>query len=180
MAAAGVNSAVVARELAIKVFRDRLMQSGHVDLPSCLSCNTTTSRNSSNDGTRDPQRIQRVMVGLCRQVRKDYETLFEDMIDQLQPTPQTSYGQFLGFASELFKDGVTHGKIVSLYVFCAEVANYCMFHSRSLGPRFVASILEWHSRCFNDVAKTWLDAHGGWVSKKNCLLFTAEFVSANM
>ena len=164
------DSADVAKELAMKVFKDRLVHSGHVDLPPCLvtmssgksSSTSSTGREGSRRSSAAP-RLHRVMLGVCRQVRKEYETLFKDMIEQLSPTPRTSYVQFLGFASELFQDGVTYGKIVSLYVFCAELANFYM-SNLEMGPGFVASVVSWHGRCFRDVIQKWLDERGSWVS----------------
>eukprot|EP00117_Sycon_ciliatum_P031041 scpid89099/ scgid24352/ Apoptosis regulator Bcl-2 len=151
------TTADVARELMILVYKDRLVEAGHVDLPPCLSASHV------NGGDKHNQ-LARVMVGMCRQVRSQYESKFADMIGQMSFTARTGYGQFLTFASELFQAGVTHGKIVSLYVFCAELANSCMNNPASLGAHYVASLMSWQLRCFKETVDSWLIKQGGWSS----------------
>ena len=172
----------IASRLLVSVLAQNFEAAGHTDLPECLrthdapttvgafgSEGTTAAVVASDKGQR-PQspgemegNLFAIMSHLNRQVRREYSSLFNTMMEELRPTARTAYPQFCGVTEELFRSGVTYGKIISLYVFCGELAIYCLDRP-GMGREFVASVLGWFKRFFDSRLATWMVDRHGWVS----------------
>ena len=107
--------------------------------------------------------LQALVCELGNDVQRRHAELFQAMVSELNPTATTAYQQFLGVTSELFRDGVSWGRIVSLFVFCGELAVYCAQHPGL--EDYVRSVLEWCIRYFRQHIAPWMLDHRGWVSR---------------
>ena len=146
-----------ARNLLSAVIADRLAEQGHVDLPQCVSSPESK-----------PSRLSRVLVRVCRLVRRS-GSRFQVLMQQLCFNSRTGRTQFLTFAKELFKNGISHVKIVALYLFSSELANICMENSTELGLHYVHHVMTWHLDYMTTNVTPWLAEKGGWQSFENTL-----------
>lgn len=110
-----------------------------------------------------PEQLKGLVCRIGGEVQRNHADLFQAMVTELNPTATTAYQQFVGVTAELFRDGVSWGRIVSLYVFCGELAVYCAQRDESLAG-YVKSVLEWESRFFQQKIAPWMVEHNGWVS----------------
>lgn len=77
---------------------------------------------------------------------------------------------FRNFGRELFRDGVTWGRIVSLFAFAAAISTDCITQGR---PELVKSVLSCVRLYVLDHLAVWIRRQGGWVRK--CIGLSWQF-----
>lgn len=114
------------------------------------------------NGQRDvtPNEIQRAMRALGDEFESKFSAQFDDMMSQLQLTPDTAYQTFRTIVTEIFHDGVNWGRIVALFGLAGRLA---VLSSHQEMPRLIESIVDWVSAYVDTNLKQWITDHDGWV-----------------
>eukprot|EP00117_Sycon_ciliatum_P039174 scpid53285/ scgid28993/ Bcl-2 homologous antagonist/killer; Apoptosis regulator BAK len=102
-----------------------------------------------------------LVLHLTKDVQRKYDGMFQNMMEELRPSAQTAYPQFLGVTEGMFREEITYGRILALIVFCSELALYCM-EQASLGAEFITSVLAWFVRYYDAKLAQWMAEHNGW------------------
>lgn len=113
------------------------------------------------NGQRDvtPNEIQRAMRALGDEFESKFSAQFDDMMSQLQLTPDTAYQTFRTIVTEIFHDGVNWGRIVALFGLAGRLA---VLSSHQEMPRLIESIVDWVSAYVDTNLKQWITDHDGW------------------
>ncbi|KAL1771274.1 bcl-2-likeous antagonist/killer [Sigmodon hispidus] len=98
-------------------------------------------------------------------INQRYDTEFQNLLEQLQPTAGNAYELFTKIASSLFKSGISWGRVVALLGFGYRLALYVYQRGLTgfLGQVtcFLADIILHHY-----IAR-WIAQRGGWVAALN-------------
>ncbi|XP_042121666.1 bcl-2 homologous antagonist/killer isoform X1 [Peromyscus maniculatus bairdii] len=98
-------------------------------------------------------------------INRRYDTEFQNLLEQLQPTAGNAYELFTKIASSLFKSGISWGRVVALLGFGYRLALYVYQRGLTgfLGQVtcFLADIILHHY-----IAR-WIAQRGGWVAALN-------------
>lgn len=90
-----------------------------------------------------------------------YSAEFDNMVEQLNITPDMAYPTFMAVAQELFSDGINWGRIVALIAFGGAIAVECVTKEMD---HLIDSIYDWVSTYITNNLEQWITSHGGWVS----------------
>ncbi|XP_017813292.1 bcl-2 homologous antagonist/killer isoform X1 [Papio anubis] len=98
-------------------------------------------------------------------INRRYDSEFQTMLQQLQPTAENAYEYFTKIASSLFESGINWGRVVALLGFGYRLALHVYQHGLTgfLGQvtRFVVDFMLHHC-----IAR-WIAQRGGWVAALN-------------
>uniref|UniRef100_A0A915KVV2 Bcl-2 Bcl-2 homology region 1-3 domain-containing protein n=1 Tax=Romanomermis culicivorax TaxID=13658 RepID=A0A915KVV2_ROMCU len=107
----------------------------------------------------EPSRLRLAMRSLGDEFEREYKRAFDNMCDALHLTLSSAYPTFFGVADELFKKGVTWGRIVALYAFGGALSEYCV---RKSMPQLVTYVADWVGLYAETRLSNWIDSNGGW------------------
>ena len=96
---------------------------------------------------------------LTTYIRETHSEVFEELHGQLELSETTAYGTFVGVTDELFKGGISWGRIATLLSFVGFVARRC--HEQDLHG-LVPSLTGWTKRFFKSRLFAWIEQVGGW------------------
>ncbi|XP_050418797.1 bcl-2-like protein 1 [Patella vulgata] len=106
-----------------------------------------------------PSKICSTMRSLGDEFEDRYRNQFDDMVNQLDITPDIAYQTFKAVVNELFIDGVNWGRIVALFAFGGSICVQCVEKNM---PRVVDNIVDWVATyCDNDL-RQWINSHNSW------------------
>ncbi|KAK3588707.1 hypothetical protein CHS0354_026025 [Potamilus streckersoni] len=88
-----------------------------------------------------------------------YREQFDDLVHQLNITPDIAYSTFVSVANELFVDGINWGRVVALFAFGGAIAVQCV--EKNL-VHLVDSIYEWLATYIDNTIQHWINSQGGW------------------
>lgn len=111
--------------------------------------------------TASTNKIQTALRNLSDEFERRYRDEFDDMVSQLNITPDMAYPTFLAVAQELFIDGINWGRVVALITFGGAIAIECVDKDME---HLVDSIHDWVSTYITSNLDQWITSHGGWVS----------------
>lgn len=98
-------------------------------------------------------------------IHRRYESEFQAMLEQLQPTPENAYSYFTKIAKSLFESGINWGRVVALLGFGYRLALHVYRHGLTgfLGQvtRFVVDFM------LHNCIAHWIAQRGGWVVALN-------------
>lgn len=83
------------------------------------------------------------------------------MCDSLEVTPFMPYVTFFVFVDKLFSEGITWGRIVSLFAFGGALSEHCLRQGHS---QLVGDVAEWVALYTKTRLLPWIASNGGWVS----------------
>lgn len=116
----------------------------------------------SPEPTSTMGQVGRQLAIIGDDINRRYDTEFQSMLEQLQPTPANAYELFTKIASSLFESGINWGRVVALLGFGYRLAVHVYQHGLRgfLGQvtRFVADFMLHHC-----IAR-WIAQRGGWVA----------------
>lgn len=113
----------------------------------------------NGQGDINPNEIQRAMRALGDEFESRFSGQFDEMINQLQITPDTAYQTFRTIVNEIFTDGVNWGRVVALFGFSGKFAVRCLEQSM---PQLVNSIVDWLATYVDTNLRQWISTNGGW------------------
>lgn len=109
----------------------------------------------------EPTPVRLAMRSLGEEFERLYHQVFDGMCDSLQITPVTAYPTFFGVADELFREGVTWGRIVALFAFGGALSEQCIHKEM---PQLVTYVADWVALYTETHLSQWITDNGGWVS----------------
>ncbi|XP_008838432.2 bcl-2 homologous antagonist/killer [Nannospalax galili] len=109
--------------------------------------------------------VGRQLAVIGDDINRRYDSEFQSLLEQLQPTASNAYELFTKIASSLFKSGISWGRVVALLGFGYRLALYVYQRGLTgfLGKVtcFLADIILHHC-----IAR-WIAQRGGWVAALN-------------
>lgn len=96
----------------------------------------------------------------------DQDATLNNLISQLKVDETTVYDTFRAVASEIFRGGITWGRVAVLFMFGAKLAMRTFYDTGKL----FKTLVDWVARFVTERLMTWIEASGGWVSH---LIFSA-------
>ena len=90
---------------------------------------------------------------------KDIDDQLDGLIDQLHLDETTVYDTFKAVASEIFRSGVTWGRVAVLFMFGAKLALKTFIDTGKL----FNSLVSWVAKYVTEQLMAWITAGGGWV-----------------
>lgn len=109
-----------------------------------------------------PLEVHRTLREKGNELEERYKAVFQRRIEDLHITENTAYPMFRTVVDEIFNGGINWGRIVALFSFGGSLATACM--KKDL-PQLIDSIIEWIALYIDQNLATWIESHGGWVSK---------------
>lgn len=95
-------------------------------------------------------------------INRRYDTEFQNLLRQLQPTAENAYDLFIRIASRLFKSGITWGRVVALLGFGYRLALHVYQHGLS---GFLGKVTRLVVDCMlHYCIAGWIAQRGGWVA----------------
>ena len=91
-----------------------------------------------------------------------YNQQINQMVQEIEITPQTAFPRFMGICDALFEDGeVKWGKIIALFAFGGALAMHCVQNGM---PQLVGNVVDWMAVFCDARLGEWIQSNGGWVS----------------
>lgn len=95
-------------------------------------------------------------------INRRYDTEFQHLLEQLQPTADNAYDLFIKIASSLFKSGISWGRVVALLGFGYRLALHVYQHGLS---GFLGKVTRLVVDCMLQYCiARWIAQNGGWVA----------------
>eukprot|EP00118_Oscarella_pearsei_P023105 m.272465 g.272465 ORF g.272465 m.272465 type:complete len:223 (+) comp40563_c0_seq3:4151-4819(+) len=112
-------------------------------------------------GIKEPgSEAARKMAGYLKTVgdKLDQDTQLGDLMDDLTISADTVYDTFKDVALNIFRSGITWGRVAVLFMFGAKLAVRVFYDT----PTIIKKLLEWVARFVTERLSNWIIASGGW------------------
>ena len=123
----------------------------------------TSRRLVSGRDKRSPEMISRVLISVGELLERRHSSVYSDVFSQLNISilsELTLKKAFNGVAKQIFADGISWAKIVSLFAFTGALAVECVANG---AITFVIRLKTWTVQFTADNLCDWIILHDGWV-----------------
>ena len=123
----------------------------------------TSRRLLSGRDKRSPERISQVLIAVGELLERRHSSVYNDVFSQLNISvlsELTLKKAFNGVAKQIFADGISWAKIVSLFAFTGALAVECVANGANT---YVLRLKTWTVQFIADNISEWIILHEGWV-----------------
>ena len=112
---------------------------------------------------RNPERISRILITVGELLERRHSAVYNDVFSQLNInvlSELTLKKAFNGVAKQIFADGISWARIVSLFAFTGALAVECVANGANA---FVGRLKTWTVQFTGENLVDWIILHDGWV-----------------